>query len=561
MAMDDKPMNMRNKLIAELKLVNPLLTKDYLYERCVNKYVDGMLLMIQESWAMNYKSTYLQAGEFLFNATRAQEVCGQIGTKQQHIYNLMKQHTATSLVIEVQKGFNIGTSATLSRVVLNPHYKKYILDELATTLNHTSQKQLDEIEQKANYYVEVDVKSLTSYISKTAEIIRSSPDKPAAYTDKLHSNFAAASKLLSMVHEPDAEHQTHYINEQWKQSDCGRMYGQGFSLQRMPKEVRHAALGICHKYDFKACAFALMAGVAHAINPLLKIASVIDYVKDREPIREAIANQVNIPVSLVKKIFTSLGFGAELVNNQFHAIRGEIAKHARQSHDKTIWLESDQYNKLGNDEFERLVSNQTFKLINEELGFINETILHHYKTELLVIGAFTYSDIDPTSGKKRSDKQKLAWIYQALEAQATIQFCDLVRLHGQNELLTTHDCVYFKKQLTNEQVIDIQLKLRETFTYLRFEHEAIFPISTDEHFATYFADAIKDEEEHKQRIRQETDKARGKVSVFGFSGSAHQIGLKPLTDKQYELARRDHFLKDTGLLSESQSILNDLLSR
>ena len=524
-------------MVTELKLVNSLLKKNYLYERCVNKYVDGMLMMIQESFAMNYKSAYLQEGEFLFNATRAQDVCGQIGTEQQHIYNLMKQHTNTSLIVEVQKGFNIGTSATLSRVVLNPNYKKYILNELTTAPIHTSQKQLDEIEQQANYYVEVDVKSLTSYISKTAETLRDSSNKPEAYTDKLRSNFAAASKLLSMVHEPNSEHQTHYINELWNQSDCGRMYGQGFSLQRMPKEVRHAALGICHKYDIKACAFALMAGLAHAIDPTLKIASVIDYVKDREPIRIAIANQVNIPVSLVKMIFTSLGFGAELVNNQFHVIRGEIAKHARQSHDKNIWLDKDQYNNLGNEEYERLVSNQTFKFINEELGFINDTILQHYETDWLVIGDFTYNDVDPTTGKKRSDKQKLAWIYQALEAQATIQFCDLASSYGKAELLTTHDCVYFKKRLTNEQVIDIQLKLRERFPYLRFEHEAIFPISTDEHFATYFADAKADEEEHKERMTQETEKAQGYVSAFGYSDSEHQIVQKQLTDAQYELER------------------------
>ena len=561
MKMDDNKMNMRTKLLAELKLVNPTIKKDYLYKRCVNKYVDGMLLTIQEAWALNYKSTYLQEGEFLFNATRAQKVCGQILTEQQHIYNLMKEHTKTSLVIEVQNGFNIGSAATLSRVVLNPQYKKYILDELTRAPIHTSQKELNEIERNANYYVEVDTKSLTSYISKTAETIRTSSDKPAAYTDKLHSTFAAASKLLSMVHEPNSEHQTHYINEQWKQSDCGRMYGQGFSLQRMPKEVRHAALGICHKYDFKACAFALMAGLAHAIDPTLKIASVLDYVKDREPIRVAIANQVNIPVSLVKTIFTSLGFGAELVNNQFHAIRGEIAKYARQSHDKNIWLDKDQYNKLGNEEFERLVGNETFKLINEELEFVNETILQHYKSETLSIGAFTYSDVDPSTDKKRSDKQKLAWIYQALEAQATIQFCDLASSYGQTELLTTHDCVYFKKRLTSEQVVDIQLKLRERFPYLRFEHETIFPISTDEHHATHFADANTDEEDHKARIRQETAKAQGKVSVFGFSDSEHQIVKKPLTDQQYELERRNQFLRDTGQLSESESVLNDLLSR
>jgi hypothetical protein len=415
--MDDKDMNIREQLVAELKLVNSHLRKDYLYERCVNKYVDGMLLMIQESWALDYKSTYLQAGEFLFNATKAQGLCGQIGTEpQQHIYNLMQKNSQTSFVIQVQKGFSVGTSSTLCRVVLNQRYRKFILEELTTAAIHTPQKQLDEIEQQANYYVEVDTKSLASYISKTSDTLNDSLSKSAAYTDKLRSNLAAAIKILSMVHEPDAEHQTHYINEQWKQADCGRLYGKGFSLQRMSKEVRHAALGICHKYDFKACAFALMAGLAHAIDSTLKIASVTGYVKYRQSIRSAIAREVNIPVELVKTIFTSLGFGAQLVNNQFHAIRGEIAKHARQSHDKNIWLEKDQYNKLGNDEYERLVNNQTFKFIYEDLESINRTILDYFSKESLGIGEFTYSDVDPKTNKKRTDKQKLAWIYQALEA-------------------------------------------------------------------------------------------------------------------------------------------------
>lgn len=115
--------------------------------------------------------------------------------------------------------------------------------------------------------------------------------------------------------------------------------------------------------------------------------------------------------------------------------------------------------------------------------------------------------------------------------------------------------------MTSEQVVNIQLKLRERFPYIRFEHEAIFPISTDEHFATHFADAKAEEEQHKQRIRQETAKTQGKVSVFGFSDSQHQITQKTLTDDQYELERRNQFLRDTGQLSESQSILNDLLSR
>ena len=44
---------LKTKLRAALMLAQPKLKKDYLYDRCVNSYVDGMLAAIRDAWAMN----------------------------------------------------------------------------------------------------------------------------------------------------------------------------------------------------------------------------------------------------------------------------------------------------------------------------------------------------------------------------------------------------------------------------------------------------------------------------------------------------------------------------
>ena len=55
--------------------------------------------------------------------------------------------------------------------------------------------------------------------------------------------------------------------------------------------------------------------------------------------------------------------------------------------------------------------------------------------------------------------------------------------------------------------------------------------------------------------------AQGYVSLYGHTDPVRQVAQAPLTDEQYELQRRNQFLKDTGQLSEAQSVLNDLSSR
>lgn len=491
-------------LLAAIKTTTPHLGKDYLYERCVTKYLSAMLPAISHAISLNHKSSQYNTGEFALAQTLLRDVLGRIGTQQKYIADVMKNHATTSLIIEIHKGFNYANGNNmLSLVQLNPIYKELVMEELLNLHMEKNQQLLDEIERASNYTVNVDTASLASYIRQTTKTMSDTKNNNA-YKEKLLKNSLAAKQLQTMIHDADDTNATPYIKELWKQADSGRIYGQGYSLQRMSKEVRHAALGYCYKYDFKASAFALMAGLAHEINSSLKFSAVLDYVKHRANIRQRIAKELQMDESVVKTIFTAIGFGAELKNNQYNAIRGAFAKVARMKHDTSIRLERDVYNNLGADEFMRLVENSTFCYIYDALQVINKTILDYFKKNALVINGRTYSDIDVNTGKKRNERQKLAWIYQALEFTAMVHFSDLVEDMTQQEpLLTTHDCIYYKNRLSVSVKLDAAYLLNQKFPYLRFEEEEIVPIIEDAYFAARFTQKNQLEQTHLQRIREQ----------------------------------------------------------
>jgi hypothetical protein len=510
---------LKQVLREKLQQVHTQLQKDSFYKKCVTKYVDTMLLAIREAITANFDKSQMREDEFAFPKHRVSLKVGRYGNPQHYIYTLMQQHEETSLLLEVRNGFSYANNSQLTVMRLNPIYKDLIVEELLNLKMEKNQRLLDDIDQNYTHVIDVDVNSMRGFVNQCKEAIRTA-NKGEAHKNKVLKNMAAVQQLMTMVHEADASHpHSAYLRERYKTDDCGRIYGQGYSLQRMTAEVRNAALGVCHKYDFKACAFAVMASLAHVIDPTLKIGAVLDYIKNRAKIRKRIAVQTGTDEKLVKSIFSAVGFGAKLRNTHFSAIRRELGKYAGMRHDKNVWLEKDAWNNLGNEEYERLIANKEFTEIYEDLQQINATIIKHYSDKDLVINEFVYSNLDPNAHKvdrngkrkKKSDyrtkEQKLAWIYQAWETYAREQF---ELLSGDKTLLTTHDCIYFKKKLSTEQVKNITIELQETFIHLRFEHEKIWPVTSSAEFENRFTDEIENEKRHKALIAQQEIVAKTK---------------------------------------------------
>jgi len=462
-------MNLSNIISDEIKKIYPDI-KPYLADRYANKYVSVVLPEI--------KQAILRPGneneELSFNSKFVYNDCGITNTRER-LFSFLQKSPKTRLIDITFRG-NIGK---LSRVKLNPIYKEQIMFELLEMPTQAlTDRERKEIAQRTNKIIEIDTASLASFIEHTQQQTRITG--PGKYYDALANNLLRARELY-------LEHQIHdgktCLFEYWESADTGREYGHYNSLQRMNREVRHAALGVCHKYDFQAHSFAVMASIAKTIDPTIKIAQVEDYIRYRKNIRTRIAKEVGISEDAVKSVFTSLGFGARPINNPFNAIRRQV---------------------YTADAYERLINQTEFKFITEDLKTINATIDAYLPDQDFEWNLGLRYQYQNANGRRKTVNQKLAWIYQNTEAYLTKKFIQLIEsMTGLTPLMTVHDCVYYRQKLPTSAVIDCQIILREEYEYIRIEHEDIWPIGTDQQFNQRFEQDNLEEQEHKNRVYQE----------------------------------------------------------
>jgi len=462
---------MKNELMRCLAAKHRLTAKQL--QKAVDKYLSVMLVNIGESildWGF-------QDDQLSLPLTDMRGQIGRITTDQgeQWILPLMLQNPDTALVLVDFKG-QLGK---YSRVSLNPKYKQQIMDELLNLHKELSPRRLREMKAKADTFIRVDPLSLDSFIRKTTETYRNAKDQK--YKDALHQNIMLARQLVQQI-EVDEEDQF-VIGEYWEMTDSGRAYGHGLSLQRVPQVVRHAALGRCHKYDFKASAYALLTGLALQYEPELQVADLTDYIKDRSLIRKSLAKQIGVSEDWMKTIFSAIGFGAKVVGNPYNA----IAK------------------MLGATKNEMLMANKQFQNIKAAFDRVTAVVLANHTGEFELEGR-VYSAVD-SEGKKRDNNQKLAWIYQVLESTASAEFAKLAAEQGHVPVLWTHDCLYYKEKLPSDVAADVGYFLRKRFPLINFEYEGVWPIQADEDMGRIFSEADELTEQHRKFIEAEERKA------------------------------------------------------
>jgi len=473
-------MNLSNQISDEIKRIYPDI-KPYLADRYADKYVGVVLKEIQQAILRPSNPDE----ELSFNSKEVYNACGK--TKdQERLFSFLQKSPKTRLVDITFRG-NIGR---LSRVRLNSIYKDRIMYELlAMPESALTDQERREIRERANVLIPIDTASLSSFIQHTDQQIKKSG--PGRYRDQLINNLLRARELRLEAHEVKGRS---YLMEYWETADTGRQYGHYNSLQRMNQEVRHAALGVCYRYDFQAHSFAVMASLARSIDPDLKIAQIEDYIRYRTRIRQRIAQEVGIAESAVKSVFTSLGFGARPINNPYTSIRRAVGSA---------------------EAYERLVHQTEFKFIVEDLERINQAILGQFPDQDFVwhLGQTYHSKT--ALGRRRNRSQKLAWIYQNTEAYITAEFIEIIREQtGLEPLMTVHDCIYYAQPIPNSAVIDAQVLLREDYQYVRVERETVYPIGTEESFRARFQENHQVEQDHKNQIAREEQRAQGYSSEF-----------------------------------------------
>ena len=510
---------MKEELKVALATRYPTL-KPYQLVRCVNKYVAEVIneLALQISGG----NVDEEGIDFASDQVRARCDRTVIDKKQRYVLTVMHEHPSTALVLVVYEGNNI--THEVSKVIFNPRYKKDVLEALQqeSLIQELNPTHLDNLEGKANWDIPVDVEALRNYINATRASL-AKPGQGKSYSETLTANLLMANALLSRVRVIAGKD---VLSEYWEESDCGRMYGHGLSLQRVPRHVRNAALGPCHKYDFKSCSYALMTSLALQIDPTLKVAAIKDYIKYRSAIRKRIADKLGVSKEWMKDIFTAIGFGAKTSDNPFSYVRG----------------------KLGSEKYNLLMANDEFIYIKLQFDTVTEAIAKAFPNEDFEFFGCTYTCIDPKRGTKRSKAQKLAWIYQCMESVALQRFVDL---SPETPLLAAHDCLYFKNKLPLSLEIDIRYKLNQEFSLLHFEHEEVKPIG--------FVDSSLDVAvaAHKRFIAEQEQEAKGWTPAADsiVSMSPTMVPTTAVeTDEQYETRRRNQFLLD---VARSEQANND----
>lgn len=472
---------MKERISAALAAKYPTL-KPYQIEKSVSTHISVMLHAIADS----IRRFGFKNDQISLSLDAIAKLSGRIKIdgKNFKVSVLLNCDRNTSLV-NVEFPGQVGQVA---RVSLNPVYQldiEYSLMEL-----HTSTSSAAIGEKSSNIKMPIDPLMLDSFIENTRgkhdkAVQKNLPNKEK-YRRTLLRNFLNAKHIRASLIEEDGEY---LFPEYWEQSDSGRCYGHGTSLQRVSKEVRHAALGRCHMYDVKAASYALLTGLALAIDPALDVGVLVNYVSRRSKIRKDIAADVGITEEYMKTIFTSLGFGAKTANNPFSSIR------------KT----------LGEAAYNRLMMNDQFVRIGDAMKMVRDVIAGYFPDSFDFLGRH-YDPICPRTGETRKKDQKLAWIYQAMEAYAITSFGTDAVNAGYQPLLFVHDCVYFKHKLPEAVLAKITNDSQQTFPLLEMDHEIIHPIHTADFVDPAYAQEAKRIDEHKALMRQLSRDALPKAS-------------------------------------------------
>jgi len=450
--------------------------KEYQVSRVIDYQVDVMLPELANQWfAKPNEPMYLA---WLDLRTKLGRIT--VNNRKEWVCSLMDKHPELSIVTVDFKG----KEGRTTRCSFNHNYHRQIMDEITDLNKEFNPHSMSKIKNDTSLTqvrISIDPESLYGYVEATKEDLQSAYNsgKPERYIEVLVRNRTIAEYLISIA---EADEDGAYLTEYYAQADSGRIYGKGFSLQRCPKMVRKAALGICYQYDFQASSYALMAGLAHSIDPDLKIPSVIGYVTDRSVIRKLIASDLGVSEDKIKEVFNSLGFGAGTHDNPHTSIRGSLTK--------------EQYNKLMN--------HREFKHIDKEMTMIRDLVHKHYKGDFEFMG-LQYCEVDPETSRKRNKNQKLAWMYQAMEANAISFLSQQImastvnsdRPDGIRPLLFCHDCVYYKSPLPvgdfDDAVYCLQ-KSNDVYKYLKIEETRVVPRST--HLQ------VKETDEYKQMMKE-----------------------------------------------------------
>lgn len=136
--------------------------------------------------------------------------------------------------------------------------------------------------------------------------------------------YELTSQVIRMAKTDVAGHG--YIAQQYTESPSGRWYANGVNLQNSSSLIKEAALAGLWEYDFSNCHFDIIKQMAAEYGYECK--AIADYLTNKKPTRQAIADQAGISIDQAKVCLLAVMYGARASTWHENAIPEEIGKEA-----------------------------------------------------------------------------------------------------------------------------------------------------------------------------------------------------------------------------------------
>jgi len=344
-------------------------------------------------------------------------------------------------------------------------------------------------------WVSVDVKSVKAYVYWL--------ETQAIHIKGQRKNLALR-QALTLIGIASVT-QGYYLQRK-KPSPFGRMYYEGTSVQNVNKELRRAMLGNCWEYDIRSSVVAWKMGYARSylaasgLDQNLKAAfpATLLYLEDKADFMATVRHYVfseSSPVpkelrpKLLKQAFTAISFGARQTAKGWLDASGN-------------WTNPALVEILQNtDDRDRFLADPTVKLFIKEQNALDDYLFGLFKLHRPDLLKETYLQTD--SGRP-SKAKVLAFLYQHGETQVM----DIVRQaaisKGHVPIANVHDAIFFKRRLGAEFKSELEWQMRDQ-TGNPYWH--LTPTQL-ERYQPISLDALREEQDHKERMAQEESFAR-----------------------------------------------------
>jgi len=388
--------------------------------------------------------------------------------------------------------------------------------------------------------VTVDLDSLVAYIqhNRDTQKYASSNDK---HRKKLQDNEKQAMLIMTL-----AEYNQGQLPQHKSISDFGRKYYQGPNLQSCSKIIRHAALGDCYQYDIEASVFVWKFDMSKDIDPNIKLPATLDYLDYKQHHRTRLAkllfdNSSDYSVSTIKKIITSVGFGARVTNAVGWYENGQWTTTAIREIIKSNAL------------IKRLFNDVWFKEFVQEQDLMSALIFQNVKDLVKDIKI-----LQTTSGQLSKNKT-ISYCYQQAEAMIIKKLERRLELQGNKLMLLCHDGFYTK---TAADLVDLRYELQQVLPHARLDQVRHKKFK-------YEPDQIIFENEHKSWINKEEQQVAELLGKPIHRPRPLRVSYKQRND-EYDNGYDDgskayqepNYYEDSNFeLIENPNFINELISR